>query len=400
MTRRSAVMGAMWVGTLAGAAIMVFVIATVIASLGEGPGLAIVITILAADAIAFGTVGMLIARQRPGNRIAWVLATAGVLLPVTFIGFAVGALRFLFHGPDDLLGGLFAVVGSAALGPTLFAAIPLLAILFPDGRVPGPRWRIPVTATAALIGASSLLTLFKPGPVDEDLPLNPLAIDTAATVALGRLSVPLLIVGIAAGSVLAIAAVATRFRRSRGVERHQLKWLLGAVVLIGITLTPSFLDADGEGGFSLLDAVAMTSLSLLPLSVGIAVTRHGLYEIDRIISRTVAYALVTGILATTFVVTNIALQALLADVTGSSTLITALATHVVAGLFQPVPRRIQAPVDRRFNRARSGGERVVEGFAHRTRDLVDIERVRGATVAAIDEAVSPAVTAVWLRSER
>jgi hypothetical protein len=319
---------------------------------------------------------------------------------VTFIGFAVGALRFLFHGPDDLLGGMFAVVGSAALGPTLFAAIPLLAILFPDGRVPGPRWRMPVTATAALIGASSLLTLFKPGPVDEDLPLNPLAIDTAATVALGRLSVPLLIVGIAAGSVLAIAAVATRFRRSRGVERHQLKWLLGAVVLIGITLTPSFLDADGEGGFSLLDAVAMTSLSLLPLSVGIAVTRHGLYEIDRIISRTVAYALVTGILATTFVVTNIALQALLADVTGSSTLITALATLVVAGLFQPVRRRIQAPVDRRFNRARSGGERVVEGFAHRTRDLVDIERVRGATVAAIEEAVSPAVTAVWLRSER
>jgi hypothetical protein len=207
-------------------------------------------------------------------------------------------------------------------------------------------------------------------------------------------------VGIAAGSVLAIAAVATRFRRSRGVERHQLKWLLGAVVLIGITLTPSFLDADGEGGFSLLDAVAMTSLSLLPLSVGIAVTRHGLYEIDRIISRTVAYALVTGILATTFVVNNIALQALLADVTGSSTLITALATLVVAGLFQPLRRRIQAPVDRRFNRARSGGERVVEGFAHRTRDLVDLERVRGATVAAIDEAVSPAVTAVWLRSER
>jgi hypothetical protein len=396
MTRRSAAVLALWTGTLVGAAIMVLVIATVIASLG-GPGLAIVITILAGDAVAFGTVGMLIARQRPDNRIASVLATAGFLLPVTFIGFTVGALRYALHGPDDLLGGAFAVVGSTSLGPTLFAAVPLLAILFPDGRVPGPRWRLPVAATAAMIGASSLFTLVKPGPVEAELPVNPLAIDTAATAALGQLAIPLLVLGIAAGSVLAIAAVATRFRRSAGVERQQLKWLLAAVVLIGITLTPSFVDGDGDQGFSVLDAVAMSSLALLPLSVGIAVTRHGLYEIDRVVSRTVTYALITAILAATFVITNLALQAVLADATGSSALITAFATLVVAALFQPLRRRVQGLVDRQFNRARYDRQTTAAGFADRVRNEVDLPTLRGALVATADEAVRPTVAGLWLR---
>ena len=397
MSRRTAVVLALWLACVGGAAVMVFAIAVTLAGLGE-PGLGLLISILAADALAFGTVGALIARQRPGNRIAWVLSTTGVLLPVTFIGFAVGALQFVFVGPDDRLGGVFAVVGSVALGPTLFTAVPLLAILFPDGRLPGPRWRVPVAATAASVAVSSLITLLKPGPVEDALPVNPIGLDTPWATALGQLAAPLLIVGIALGSLLAIAAVTTRFRRSVDIERLQLKWLLAAVVVIGCTLTPSFLDADGEGGFSLLDAITMASLSLLPLSVGVAVTRHGLYEIDRIVGRTVAWAILTAVLAAAFVVTNIALQTILAGVTGGSTLTTAVATLVVATLFQPLRTRVQRLVDRRFNRAGLDAEQVIGEFTRRTRDEVDLDRLRGTVVGTATDAVSPAGAALWLRT--
>jgi len=400
MTRRSAAILGIWAASVAGAVAMVLIIAAMLAQIGEGPGLALLFTVLAANSIAYATVGLLISWKRPGNRIAWVLAAAGLLLPVTFIGFAVGATRFLTHGADDAVGGLFGVVAAAAVGPALFTAVPLIAILFPDGRLPGPRWRVPFAIAVALVAVPSAVALVKPGAAADGLPVNPLGIQHDAVAALGAITSSLLPLGILAGAVVAIAAVTTRFRRSAGVERQQVKWLLAAVVVIGTALPASFVDANGESGFSALDMFAIASLALLPVTVGVAVTRHGLYEIDRIISRTLAYAAVTALLAAAFVVTNLALQAVLAGATGSSTLTTAAATLVVAGLFQPVRRRVQAIVDRRFNRAKVDAERVASGLAAEVRDEVDLDRLRLAVVAAADDAVAPTRAALWLRGTR
>jgi hypothetical protein len=143
--------------------------------------------------------------------------------------------------------------------------------------------------------------------------------------------------------------------------------------------------------------VASLSLGLIPVAIGIAILRYRLYEIDRIVSRTLSYALVTALLAAVFVGTNIALQTVVVNATGGSTFIVAGSTLVVAALFQPVRRRIQAPIDRRFNRTRSDAERVVAAFTVQTRDEVDLATLRGSVLAAAAEAVHPAGAGLWLR---
>jgi hypothetical protein len=138
-------------------------------------------------------------------------------------------------------------------------------------------------------------------------------------------------------------------------------------------------------------------MGLIPIAIGIAILRYRLYEIDRIVSRTLSYALVTALLAGVFVATNLALQAVLVNATGGSTVTIAASTLVVAALFQPVRRAIQRPIDRRFNRAGVDAQRVVDALASTVRDEVDLERLRGSVVATASEAVHPVGAALWLR---
>ena len=157
--------------------------------------------------------------------------------------------------------------------------------------------------------------------------------------------------------------------------------IAGASITLA-TVMPAF-GAVAFGAFGI-------SLGLIPVAIGIAVLRYRLFEIDRLVGRTVSYALVTALLATAFLATNLVLQAMLADATGSSTLITAMSTLVVAALFQPLRHRVQAPVDRRFNRARVDGDRVVGAFSTEVRDEVDLDRLRQVTTTAAERAVAPA----------
>ena len=359
--------------------------------------LALVFAILAVDMIAFATMGLVIERRRPGNRIARVLVAAGALLVLAFSGFVIGAARYLTHRMDDVIGGFFAMVGGSTLGLALFVAVPMLALLFPDERLPGPRWRVPVAIILGAMVASAVIFTVQPGPVNIGLAENPIGIDSELVVALGKLALPLETLGILAGAVLAVAAVATRFRRSTGLERQQVKWLLWAVVLIGLTLPASIADGNGEDGFTILDAVAVSSLSLLPISVAIAITHYRLYEIDRIVSRTIGWAIVTGILVAVFAGLMVALQAVLAPVTKENTLAVAASTLVAFALFQPLRRRVQRAVDRRFDRARYDGQRTVEAFAERLRGQVDIGNLQGEIARVARDTVRPASASVWLR---
>lgn len=390
---------ALWAATVLGAAGMVVIVARLLADLGEGPALALLFCVLAADAAAFATIAVLIERNRPGNRVAWVLATAGALIVLTFSGFGVGALRYVANGSDDAIGGWFAVIGASALGPALYTAVPMLAVLFPDGRLPGPRWRVPFALATGAIVVSSVVGAVQPGPVNTDLPDNPMGIESEVVVALAALGGPLLPLAILAGAVLAVAAVAARFRRSAGIERQQVKWLLGAVTAIAILMPPSFVDGNGDSGFTPLDALAMGSLALLPIAVGIAITRHRLYEIDRLISRTIGWAVVTAMLVAVFAGAIVGLQALATPFTNNDTLAVAASTLVAAALFQPLRGRVQRAVDRRFNRSRVDAQRAIDAFGVHLRDEVDLDSLRRRLAATTGETVQPDGVAVWIRSQ-
>ena len=393
-------MSAVWLATVIGAVAMVRVLAEIVSTLGVDGGLLAILSMLALVAIAYVSVGALIHHRRPGNRIAWVLAAGGLLIVLAFSRFSVGATRYLQFGAADTIGGWFSLLGTTTLGPALYVAVPLVAILFPDGRLPGPRWRLPVVVVTGVMAASSLIGLIQPGPVEAELGINPLGVDVPAVASLREVGLALLPIGLLASAILAVAAIAARFRRGGTTQRAQVKWLLAAVALCAVLLPPSFIDDNGPSGFSLLDTLAMASLSLIPLSVGVAVTRYRLYDIDRLISRTIGWAVVTAVLVAVFVGGVVVLQAALAPVTRENTFAVAVSTLIAFALFQPLRRRVQRVVDRRFDRARYDGTQMTTVFADRVRNEVDLGILRDELVATAAGAVRPTGAGLWLRSRR
>jgi hypothetical protein len=187
-----------------------------------------------------------------------------------------------------------------------------------------------------------------------------------------------------------------------GVERQQLKWF----AVVGLVVVPAFVVGILSGGVtsgplaSVSNAawfIAFGGLALLPVAIGLAILRYHLYEMDRIISRTIGWAVVTAVLGGLFVAAILALQALIAPVTGSNELAVAGSTLLVAALFAPLRRRVQGLVDQRFNRARYDAERTVTVFAARARDEVDFEALRAEILATVTATVEPTVVSLWLR---
>ena len=201
---------------------------------------------------------------------------------------------------------------------------------------------------------------------------------------------------------LAMASLVVRYRRAVGVERQQLKWFAAVIAIAGPALAIAILTSGTTSG-TIADVsgatwgIAVISLALLPVAIGIAILRYRLYEIDRLISRTIGYATVTGVLVVVFAAAILLFQAVLAPLTGGNTVSVAASTLVVAALFQPLRRRVQSRVDRRFNRARYDAERIVAAFAGRLRDEVDLGQLRTEITAAVDHTVQPIAVSLWLR---
>ena len=272
-----------------------------------------------------------------------------------------------------------------------------MLLTFPDGRLLSRRWRWAVALEAVMVATVAALAAFGEGmgPLVNDQPVwvieNPLGfiqadvMDTAFGLLWG--------IGLLAVTVVSAAAPVVRFRRGSGDEREQLKWPLAAALVFGVIYGAASIQG-GTSGETGAEALLGFGLAAIPISVAIAITRYHLYEIDRIIGRTVAYGLISALLAAAFIITNVALQSLLLP---GTTFEVAASTLVVAMLFQPLRRSIQRPVDRRFNRARVDAERLVAGFAARTRDEVDLERLAGETQSVAIGAVQPRTTGLWLR---
>jgi amino acid transporter len=264
--------------------------------------------------------------------------------------------------------------------------------LFPTGRLPSPRWRPVVwaatVATVAVVVASALL----PGPL-EYLPgaRNPLGMERA-----GRMLDLLAQVGFVVIAVAVFAAAGSllvRWRRARGVERQQLKWLAyAAVVLVVLLLVSDFLPHG-------LFVVVVTSMALLfPLATGIAVVRYRLYDIDRIINRTLVYGLLTALLGAIYTGMVLVFGQVFGGVgENPPTWAVAGATLAVAALFQPARRRIQQVVDRRFNRRRYDAARTVEAFSARLRDELDLDTMSAELLSVVDQTMQPTTASLWLR---
>ena len=342
----------------------------------------------AALSILFVIVGWLLAERRPTNAVGPLLLAFGA-------GFAWYLPADIYlRLPGDQPGAMFAAMFVSMLDAPMFVLIALILILFPDGLLPSPRWwPVPWIAVAS-IGLTFVGAMFDGGA----LPLfpsyhSPLSIPgfPGQTLVYGSYLLMMILL------VLGATALAIRWRRGNATERAQIKWVAAAGFVLLVTEIINVATFDTNEPNTVTTMLVSAATGLLPIAIGIAVLRYRLYAIDRIVSRGIAYGLVTALLGATFVGIILAMQWLLSSFTQEQTIAVAASTLVVFALFQPLRRRVQDAVDRRFDRARYDADQTVHSFAARLRDDLDLGTVRGEIVETASAAVRPTTAAVWLR---
>ena len=339
--------------------------------------------------LGYATVGLVLTLRRPANPIGWLYAAAGLVWSLSIPGEPWVAQLLAEHRPLPPAAQLSAVFGEFNWAPATVLGVVLPALLVPDGRLRSRRWRAvaaAATATGVLVLVGSALA-----PVElEDTSIpNPFALPGAAgdlAEAVGGLGTLLWLVVL----VASLACVVLRFRSSTGIERQQLRWVVagaaGAVAgLLGGALAPQR---------TVVSSVLYAGVLCVPVAVAVAVLRYRLWDLDRLVSRTLTYALVTALLVIPYLLIVPAAGRLASS---SGSLAVAAATLTAVALFQPLRRRVQDLVDRRFNRRRYDAARTVEGFAARLRDQVDLQALHGELLAVVDQTMQPAAASLWLR---
>lgn len=353
----------------------------------------------AAAGATYPVVGWLLASRRPENKIGWIFLVVGVSQAGTSF-LAMYATYGLITNPGSVpLADIATWIGVWSWVPG-FVLLFVMVLVFPDGALPSRRWR-PVLWLAAV--ATVLMSI--PGAVAA-WGLRGVALLSEDTLSTPDTLLQIYIVASAIGQALmipiglaAVAGVLVRFRRSGTVERQQIKWFAAAATIeVGMLLVIGFALIAVTYPFDVLAAVVV--VPLVPIAIALAVLRYRLFEIDRIVSRTLGWAIVTGLLVTVFVGLVVILETMLAPVMPENTLAVAASTLVAFALFQPLRRRVQRTVDRRFDRSRYDGQRTVDAFALHVRSNMDLGSLREALTVTADRAVRPAGATVWLASRR
>jgi hypothetical protein len=347
-------------------------------------------------ALLFAVVGLLIAREAPGNAIGWLfLGSASAL---ALVSVAYGYTEFSLDAGGEWIGTAWAGwLASWLIIVPAFTAPCLIAQLFPDGRPMAGRWRGLFRLSVGLAAYLALAPALQPGPLG-DFPTidNPTGLpnwvdDVLVDPTWGAAIFTLFWVS--------LASVAVRFRRSRGVERQQLTWLALAagVAIAGLALAFAFLGVVNWLS-NVFMAVAALGFVMMPLAVAVAILRYRLYEIDRIVSRTLTYAVLTAVLAAAYAGLVLGSQALFSSFAGGSDLAIAVSTLVVAALFLPVRSRVQGFVDRRFNRRRYDAQQTLEAFGVRLRDQIELDALARDLRGVVSETMQPVHASLWLRT--
>ena len=372
-----------------GGAVLVLAVAAVVLdsligqlSIGIPAGVVIVLT--------FAAVGLVIARRQPGNPIGWIMV---VFTLVYVLGAAASDYAVLYYrlGHRGLPLAPLALLLSAVQAPS-FAMFPLVILLFPDGRVPGRRWRWALRAYAGLVAFVLALLLAAPAAAlaDHDVRLDSRGNLTSSGHLAEWLANPpgwLAVPVIAAIVIIGLSFVGHQvlsWRAADGDRRQQLKWLAcgGAVAAASLLLAAALGVAE-----------LLAGLAALPVGIGVGILRYRLYDIDRIISRTLAYTLVTGLLIGVYAGLVLLATRVLSVHTPVAV---AAATLAAAALFTPLRRRVQQAVDRRFNRARYDADQTVAEFAVRLKDAVDLDSIRDDLAGTVHQALEPAHVSVWV----
>jgi hypothetical protein len=343
-----------------------------------------------AIAVPFAVVGLVVARHRPRNPIGWLMLWLAVGFMVyadsgmyDVIAYRLGhrlplgpAILFLYHVSEPILG-----------------LLPLVILLFPDGRLPSPRWR-PVLLSYLALAVIDMI-------VQGQMSVYALTHHRTQVDASGQLTLSDGAYSVVFGPIgfiffgfwaLSVGYQVVSWRRSAGERRQQLNWLMagGAAALVSF-IAAAFASA-GHGAWQVVGDVLVIGLAALPAAIGVGILKYRLYDIDRVISRTLAYTIVTGLLVGVYAGLVLLAMRVLAV---SSPVAVAVSTLAAAALFSPLRRRVQRVVDRRFNRVRYDGDRIVEAFAARLKDGVDLDMVRTDLAGVVNQALEPAHVSVW-----
>jgi hypothetical protein len=353
--------------------------------------------------LTFPIAGLLICTRRPGSPIGWLLMATGlswILSGATTV--ADYGLRL--HPGSIPAANYLAVLGSALWVPAIGICGTYLLLLFPDGRLPSPRWRWVLHLSTFVIVGGTLSLVLTPGLMgDAGYPhtVNPLGVDALAGVLDYAHSILILL---PLAMLLSAASVVVRFRHAGAVERTQITWLAAAastvVIIYALVLPMSAVEPSGvpPGWLQAAQAVALLSFGLIPAAVLVAVLRYRLYEIDVIIRRTVTYTVLAAVLGVTYLAGIWLLGSLLRSLTGASgALAVTLSTLAVWAAFQPLRGRVQALVDRRFSRSRYDADRTLAAFSGRLRDQLDLEALEREMLDVVRTTVHPGYAELWLR---
>jgi hypothetical protein len=343
-------------------------------------------------ALTASLVGVVLASRRPRHPVGWLLLVLGLCLCTS--GAAAG---YVPYGLVVRPGALPAAGVVARLYPTVtdaaLAALGFVLLLTPTGSPPSPRWRWWAWGAAGAMAALLVVATIAPGSLDPDAlvaggPLEFRAFGGALRVA-NQAAQAVAILTILAG----MASLVVRFRRARGVERQQLRWVALAAALTGVAMA-AVAVLVAAGNLNLASWTSVLCVAFLPLATGAAILRYRLYDLDRIISRALAYGLLTVLLGGGYAAVVLGLGQLVGR---DSSLVVAGATLTVAAVFQPARRRVQQVVDRRFNRRRYDAVQTIAVFSDRLRQQVDLDTLTGELLAVVDQTMEPTHAWLWLR---
>jgi hypothetical protein len=347
---------------------------------------------------AFMVVGAVIAGQRPGNAVGWLFSAVGLLSITGVLAMQYAGYAYITR-PGSLPGAVVAAWYQQWWTPMLILVFVFILLLFPTGRLLTARWRPVAVAVAAATAGMVVLNALQPTLTLPDTGYtvgNPIGLAAAQDLqdgAVGAVLAGLLLICTGA----AILSVVLRFRRSQGVERQQLKWFSYAAVLT-VLLELALDNIPALRFLAVLAVLFGLVIALIPTAAGIAILRYRLYDIDRIINRTLVYGLLTALLAGVYAGVVLVLGQVFGGVgRDPPSWVVAGATLAVAALFQPARRRIQAMVDRRFNRRKYNTAQTIQAFSTHLRDQVDLGTLSTELLAVVDQTMEPTRVSLWLR---
>jgi hypothetical protein len=356
------------------------------------------------NAVFFSTVGAIVASRRPENPVGWLLCLFALGESISHFS-GQYAIYALLTQPDSLPAGQAMAWVSSWLVFIIIGFSVLYILLFPTGRLPSRRWRWVTWLTVAFVLVGVILGAFSSGPVEGLGPIrNPLGIEGFSNV---YDSILFTMVFTMVATVLVVAAalsVFMRLRRAKGVERQQIKWFAyaAAATVMGLVLAyiipdvidvPLWFERIGHAIFLLL-------IPAIPISIGIAILKYRLYDIDLLINRTLVYGSLTATLVALYFGGIVVLQRVFVVLTGQqSTLAVVASTLLIAALFTPLRRHIQSFIDRRFYRSKYDARKTLEAFSSKLRDETDLETLNKELVGVVRETMQPAHTSLWLRPD-